>query len=350
MKQLGLNAPVFVKKPKLTKRQKFLQEMDRVVPWALWVAKIAPHYPVAGRGRRPFPLETMLRIHLMQPWFGYSAPAMEEALHDVPRRREFAGLDAAEDARPDATTILQFRRLREAHALAQVLFDGTAALLLRQGTMVDATLIAAPPSTKNRDRQRDPERSSTKQGNHYSFGLKAHLGVDATAGLVHTVAVTTAKVTDGSLTDALLHGEEATVLGDRAYTRNDRNLEAERAGPDPVWGFPFKRKQGEAELSAEHALLNRMLAPLRAVVEHPFRIVKRQFGHVKVRYRGLSKNAQQLYLLFALGNLYQARSELMAAKGTGPSIVPETGVMGRTAPVAPSQPEQNQSILTHHSA
>ncbi len=318
MKQLGLTAPVFVKKPKLTKRQKFLQEMERVVPWALWVAKVAPHYPVAGRGRRPFPLETMLRIHLMQQWFGYSDPAMEEALHDVPMLREFAGLDAGEDAMPDETTILKFRRLLEAHALAQALFDGTAALLaeqgllLRQGTVVDATLIAAPPSTKNRDRKRDPEMSSTKKGSNYHFGLKAHIGVDADSGLAHTLEVTTAKVTDGSMTDALLHGEEEIVLGDRAYTRNDRNLEAEREEHDPVWAFPFKRKQG-AELTEEQALLNRMLAPLRAAVEHPFRIVKRQFGHAKVRYRGLSKNAQQLYLLFALGNLYHARGALMAA-------------------------------------
>jgi IS5 family transposase len=241
MKQLGLNTPVFVKKPKLTKRQKFLQEMERVVPWALWVAKIAPHYPVAGRGRRPFPLETMLRIHLLQQWFGYSDPAMEEALHDVPMLREFAGLDAGEDAMPDETTILKFRRLLETHALAQALFDGTAArlaeqgLLLRQGTAVDATLIAAPPSTKNRDHKRDPEMTSTKKGSNYYFGLKAHIGVDADSGLVHTAEITTAKVADGIMTDVLLHGEETVVLGDRAYTRNDRNLEAEREEHDPVW-------------------------------------------------------------------------------------------------------------------
>jgi IS5 family transposase len=318
MKQLGLNAPVFVKKPKLTKRQKFLQEMERAVPWTLWVDRIAPHYPTAGRGRRPFPLETMLRIHLMQQWFGYSDPGMEEALHDVPMLRDFAGLDAGEDAMPDETTILKFRRLLERHQLAQALFDQTAAmlaergLLLRQGTVVDATLVAAPPSTKNRERQRDPEMTSTKKGNNYHFGLKAHIGVDATSGLVHTVEVTTAKVTDGAMTDVLLHGEEDVVLGDRAYTRNDRHLEAERREGEPVWAFPFKRKPG-AELTEEQALLNRMLAPLRAVVEHPFRILKRQFGYTKVRYRGLFKNGQQLYLLFALGNLYQARGELMVA-------------------------------------
>ena len=240
--------------------------------------------------RRPFPLETMLRIHLMQQRFGHSDPAMEEALHDVPMLREFAGLDAGEDAVPDETTILKFRRLLESHALAQALFDGTAALLaekglLRQGTIVDATLIAAPPSTKNRDRPCDPERSSTKKGSHYDFGLKAHIGVDADSGLVHTVEVTTAKVADGVMTGVLLHGEETVVLGDRAYTRNDRNLAAEREGHDPVWAFPFQRKPGEAARPAEQALINRRRAP-------PCRLVKRPFGHVKVRYRGLSKNAQ----------------------------------------------------------
>lgn len=318
MQQLGLNAPVFVKKPKLTKRQKVLQEMERAVPWTLWVDRIAPHSPTAGRGRRPFPLETMLRIHLMQQWFGDSDPGMAEALHDVPMRRDFAGLDAGEDAMPDETTILKFRRLLGRHQLAQAVFDQTAALLaergllLRQGTVVDATLVAAPPSTKNRERQRDPEMTSTQKGNHYHFGRKAHIGVDATSGLVHTVAVTTAKVTDGAMTDVLLHGEEDVVLGDRAYTRNDRNLEAERQEGEPVWAFPFTRKPGAA-LTEEPALLNRMLAPLRAVVEHPFRLLKRPFGYIKVRYRGLFKNGQPLYLLFALGNLYQARGELMVA-------------------------------------
>lgn len=318
MKQLGLSAPVFIKKPKQTKRQAFLQEMEQVLPWDEWLSRIEPHYPKAGRGRRPYPLSAMLRIHLMQQWFGYSDPGMEEALHDVPMLREFAGLDAGEETMPDETTILKFRRLLESHQLASALFAETAAmlaekgLLLREGTMVDATLIAAPPSTKNRERKRDSEMSSTKKGNNYHFGMKAHLGVDADSGLVHTVEITTAKVADGAMTDALLHGEERVVLGDRAYTRNDRNLEAEREAEEPVWGFPFKRPKGGA-LPTEQALLNRMLAGLRAKVEHPFRIVKRQFGYTKVRYRGLYKNAQQMTLLFALANLYHARKALRVA-------------------------------------
>ncbi|MEC4746990.1 IS5 family transposase [Methylomicrobium sp. Wu6] len=315
MKQLGLSAPLFVKKPKQTRRQQFLQEMEQVVPWALWESRIVPHYPTAGRGRRPFPLATMLRIHLMQQWFGYSDPAMEEALHDIPMLREFAGLDAGEDAMPDETTILKFRRLLESHQLAQTLFDETAALLaekgllLRQGTIVDATLIAAPPSTKNRERKRDKEMSSTKKGNNYHFGMKAHIGVDAESGLVHTLEVTTAKVADGVMTDALLHGEERIVLGDRAYSRKERNLEADLQEGEPVWGVSVQAQEGR-DLPAEQALYNRMLAPLRAAVEHPFRIVKRQFGYTKVRYRGLFKNGQQLYLLFALGNLYHVRQAM----------------------------------------
>jgi IS5 family transposase len=292
--------------------------MEQVVPWALWTRRIAPHYPKAGRGRRPFALDAMLRIHCLQQWFSYSDPAMEEALHDVPMLREFAGLDAGEEAMPDETTILKFRRFLERHGLAKTLFDERAArlaergLLLRQGTMVDATLIAAPPSTKNRERQRDEEMSSTKKGNNYHFGMKAHIGVDADSGLVHTMEATTAKVSDGVMTDALLHGEEKVVLGDRAYTRKDRNLEAERCEEEPVWAMPYKRKKGE-ELPSEQEVLNRMLASLRAKVEHPFRIVKRQFGYTKTRYRGLYKNAQQLYLLFALANVYQVRGALMAS-------------------------------------
>jgi IS5 family transposase len=262
----------------------------------------------------------MLRIHLLQQWFGYSDPAMEEALHDMPLLCDFAKLDVGEVAIPDESTLLNFRHLLEHHGLAETLFNDTKArlaeqgLLLREGTIVDATLIAAPSSTKNRARKRDGEMSSTKKGHNYHFGMKAHIGVDADSGLVHSLEITTAKVADGVMTDALLHGEERVVLGDRAYTRNDRNLEAERQEDEPVWAMPFKRKKGE-KLPAEHAILNRMLASLRAKVEHPFRIVKRQFGYTQVRYRGLFKNAQQLYLLFALSNLYQIRGALLPAQG-----------------------------------
>jgi transposase, IS5 family len=183
---------------------------------------------------------------------------------------------------------------------------------LRQGTIVDATLVGAAPSTKNKAKKRDPEMTSTKKGSNYHFGMKAHIGVDAQSGLVHTLAVTTAKVTDGEMLGALVHGDERVVMGDRAYTLDSRNLDAKGNPEDPVWAMPYKRKKGQP-LTAEQEVCNRMLAPLRAIVEHPFRIVKRQFGHTRVRYRGLFKNGQQLYLLFALANIYQARRALMPA-------------------------------------
>jgi IS5 family transposase len=207
----------------------------------------------------------------MQQWVGYSAPARAAALHDIPMLREFAGLDAGEDVMPDAATLLEWRRLLETHPLAQTLLDETAALpaergpLLRQGALVDAALSAAPPLTKNRERQRGGGMSSTPKGNNSPFGLKAHIGVAADSGPVQAVAVTAAEVADGTMTDARLHGEERGVLGDRAYTRNDRNPEAERGAGEPVRAFPLKRQKG-GDLPAEHTLHHRLLAGLRAVV------------------------------------------------------------------------------------
>ena len=309
----------FVKKPKLPKRQRFLNEMELVVPWPMLIQRIAPHYPVAGSGRRPIVLETMLRIHFMQQWFGYSDPAMEEALHDVPCLRQFAKLDAGCDAMPDESTILKFRHLLEAHPLASALFNDISAMLaergmiLHQGTVVDATLIAAAPSTKNRDRKRDPQMTHSKKGNQYHFGMKAHIGVDVDSGLVHTLQITTAKVADCVMRDSLTHGDENIVLGDRGYTDNDHNLSATRDDCDPVWGMPFKRPSN-GMLTQEQTLLNRMLASMRAIVQHPFRVLKCQFGYTKVRYRGLYKNGQQLYLLFALSNLFRARKAIIPAQ------------------------------------
>jgi IS5 family transposase len=319
MKQISLAEVELVKRPKTTRRQVFLAEMERLVPWDRLIARIAPHYPTAGHGRRPTPLSTMLRIHFMQQWFGYSDPAMEEALHEVPLLRRFAGLDAGEDALPDESTILRFRHLLEAHQLAEALFNEVSALLaergllLREGTIVDATLIGASPSTKNRVRQRDPAMSSTKKGNTWFFGLKAHIGVDANSGLVHTLAVTTAKV-GGVMAETLLHGEETLAMGDRGYASRDRQLDAPQSEAGPIWATPFKRKAG-ARLTAEQEDANRWLASLRARVEHPFRVVKRQFGYLKVRYRGLFKNGQQLFTLFALANVYRMRQLVTALAG-----------------------------------
>ena len=310
----------FRKQRKITRREAFLGEMERVVPWRRLEALIEPHYPVCGKGRKPYRLSTMLRVHLLQHWYGYSDPGMEEALHDIPALRRFAGLDAGESRMPDETTILNFRHLLEAHQLAESLFQEVVSLLtdqgliLREGTIVDATLIAAPPSTKNQARQRDPEMTSSKKGNQWHFGMKAHIGVDTAHGLVHTLEATTGKVSDYSMAETLLHGDEQTAHGDRGYADKsrepDRVREEDEAGPR--WFVPFKRKKG-CDTTPEQKRLNRLLAALRSAVEHPFRVVKRQFGYTKVRYRGLYKNEQNLFSHFALVNLYMARRVITPA-------------------------------------
>jgi IS5 family transposase len=316
MKQLSFAASEFAKKPKQTRREKFLLEMDVVVPWSRLLSVIEPHYPKAGNGRRPYELPTMLRIHFMQQWFGYADAAMEEALHEVPLLRHFAGLDAGTDTMPDETTILNFRHLLEKHALSSVLFaeiNGLLlerGLLLREGTTVDATLIAAPPSTKNREGKRDPEMSQTKKGNQWYFGMKAHIGVDDESGLVHTLVGTTAKVSDMSQFTQLLHGEEERVSADRGYDYPQVHAHLQESLTED---WVARKSKPNQDLDAWTRGLNHAIAKLRAIGEHPFRILKRQFGYTKVRYRGLSKNTAQLFMLFALGNLYQVRRALMAS-------------------------------------
>lgn len=322
MKQMSFAETSFVKKPKTTRRQTFLAEMDRVVPWARLCALIEPHYPKMGSkgGRPPKPVSMMLRIHFMQQWFALSDPGMEEALHDMPVMRAFAGIDAGEDAIPDETTILNFRHLLEAKGLAAMIFGEVTTLLteqgllLRQGTLVDATLIAAPSSTKNAEGKRDPEMTQTKKGNQWHFGMKAHIGVDAESGLVHTVACTTAKVADITMLETCLHGEEAIALGDRGYHKLNRTLDHFAKEGDLSILTPSKKPAGGA-LTDEQRALNKLLSAVRAIVEHPFRVVKRQFGFVKVRYRGLAKNTGQIVTLFALANLWLARKRLLPLLG-----------------------------------
>lgn len=315
--QLGLSESGFERGHRATRRQVFLAEMDRVVPWSGLEDLIRPHYPAFGRGRQPYPLAAMLRVHLMQQWFGYADQAMEEALIDQPFLRRFAGLDGGE-ALPDETTILRFRRMLEENQLAPSILGvvnhllQAHGLLLKRGTVVDATLIAAPPSTKNADGQRDLEMSQTKKGNQWYFGMKAHIGADLESGLVHTVVSTTAKVADITQMEALLHGEEKLVIGDGGYHRKDRTVHSPEPEQGPRMLTPFKREAGQ-DLPHWQRALNAALASLRSKVEHPFRIVKRQFGYTKVRYKGLAKNHSQLTVLFALSNLYQARRTLLAA-------------------------------------
>ena len=318
MKQtdLGLNLTT-----KRTRKREFLAQMERVVPWATLVELVAPYAPEGKKGRPPFAVETMLRIHFMQQWFTLSDPAMEEALHDVPLFREFASMGW--DSRlPDESTILRFRHLLERHKLADQilalvndLLTGKG-LLLKAGTVVDATLIAAPSSTKNKDGQRDPEMHQSKKGNQWFFGMKAHIGVDADSGLVHTVRGTAGNVNDVLEANSLLHGQESDVFADAGYQGAAKRPDA-RAGVN--WRIAMRPGQRRVldqadEIDALGDKIEKLKASVRAKVEHPFRVIKRQFGHTKVRYRGLKKNTAQLVTLFALSNLWMVRGKLMAAQ------------------------------------
>ena len=294
--------------------------MDRVVPWKGLIALIEPHYPKGEGGRPAYPLMAMLRVHLMQNWFGYSDPAMEEALYETTILRQFAGLSL--ERIPDETTILNFRRVLEKHELAAGIlavingYLGDRGLSLRQGTIVDATLINAPSSTKNKDGKRDPEMHQTKKGQQYYFGMKAHIGVDDESGLVHSVVGTAANVADVTQVDKLLHGDEQRVGGDAGYTGVDKR--PEHADRKVVWQIAARRstykKLGKRSvLYKAKRRIEQAKAQVRAKVEHPFRVIKRQFGYVKTRFRGLAKNTAQLVTLFALSNLWMARRHLMSA-------------------------------------
>jgi len=324
MKQMSLGESGFERKTKRTRKREFLDEMNLVVPWSELVSLIAPHAPAPGaKGGRPtFAVETMLRIHFVQQWFNLSDPGMEEALYDTPMFREFAGLDAGEDNLPDESTILRFRHLLEAHSLSlQILATVNATLaakglLLKSGTVVDATLIAAPSSTKNSSGERDPEMHQTKKGNQWHFGMKAHIGVDADSGLVHTVVGTAANVNDVTQAHALVHGEEVDVFADAGYQGVDKRDETQDIAVHwHVAMRPGKRKvlDKSTPMGAIQDRLEQVKASIRAKVEHPFRVIKRQFGHVKVRYRGLAKNTAQLHTLFALSNLWMVRRTLLQA-------------------------------------
>ncbi|MFA8471215.1 IS5 family transposase [Xanthomonas campestris pv. campestris] len=311
-------------KRKQTRREIFLAEMEQVVPWQQLLGLVAPHYPVSGRpGRQPYALATMLRIHLLQQWYALSDPAMEEALHEIPTLRRFAQLGGLDNV-PDETTILNFRRLLETHGLAARMLEAVNAHLarkgqsLRSGTIVDATLIAAPSSTKNADHARDPEMRQTKKGNQWYFGMKAHIGVDEFSGLVHHVHCTAANVADVTVTHTLLHGKEDSVFGDSGYTGADKREELQDC--EAAFFIAAKRSVlqaiGNKRERAREQRWEHFKASVRAKVEHPFRVIKRQFGYTKVRYRGLAKNTAQVLMLFALSNLWLKRKQLMPVVGT----------------------------------
>jgi IS5 family transposase len=319
MYQVGLKLNLSVKK---TRKQVFLEQMEQVVPWEALVQCIAPYYPEGKTGRPPFSLATMLRIHFMQQWFTLSDPAMEEAFFDTPLYREFAQLQ--EFGRlPDESTILRFRHRLEKHKLAEQILAVVndvltqQGLLLKAGTVVDATLIAAPSSTKNKDHKRDPEMHSSKKGEQMYFGMKAHIGADAESGLVHTVRGTSGNVHDVVQGNSLLHGQERDAFGDAGYQGIEKRADAQADVNWHVAMRPGKRRALDKNKPIDALIdqVEKLKAGIRAKVEHPFRVIKCQFGYVKVRYRGLKKNTAQLVTLFALSNLWMVRGKLMQVQG-----------------------------------
>jgi IS5 family transposase len=319
MKQVNLDISLSVKK---TRKREFLEQMDKVVPWGALVELIAPYYPEGKKGRPPFSLETMLRTHFLQQWFTLSDPGMEEAFFDTPLYREFAQREEFTRL-PDESTILRFRHRLEKHKLAQQIL-GTVndlltqrGLLLKAGTVVDATLIAAPSSTKNKDKSRDPEMHSSQKGNQWYFGMKAHIGADAESGLVHTVRGTSGNVHDVVEGNSLLHGNEVEAFGDAGYQGVDKRADAKKKVTWHIAMRPGKRKALDKNdpVDALTDRIEKAKVGIRAKVEHPFRVIKRQFGFMRVRYRGLKKNTAQLVTLFALSNLWMVRSQFMQARG-----------------------------------
>jgi IS5 family transposase len=305
-------------KGKKTRRERFLAEMDKVVPWGHLCALIEPHYPKGSPagGRPPLPLERMFRIYCLQQWYNLSDPGAEEALYDSITMRHFAGVSSDADVIPDETSILNFRRLLEKHGLtARLLAEINAHLCERglfvgKGTIVDATIINAPSSTKNADKERDPEMHQTRKGQQWYFGMKVHTGTDADSGLVHTVVATSANVADVNVLGELLHGQEESLHGDSAYHAKALKEEAEAAGIE----FNVNQRGSRSRpLTQRQRARNRRLSRVRATVEHPFLVVKRLWGHAKVRYRGLKKNLAQMNTLFALANLYRMRYHLMSS-------------------------------------
>jgi IS5 family transposase len=303
----------FATKKKTTRREKFLARMEAVIPWPQLLAVIEPFYPKGQRGRPPIGLERMLRVYFLQQWYGLADEALEDALYDSQALQSFARIDLSAEGVPDATTLLNFRHLLETHDLCKALFTAINAdltargLLLRAGTLVDATLIAAPSSTKNQDKQRDPERHQTKKGNQWYFGMKAHIGADRDSKLVHTVVVTAANVADITQTAALLHGQETQVHADAGYTGVEKRAEIVALKRELDWQIARKRGiiKAMAEGAAKESLkaVEKIKASVRAYVEHPFHLVKNIFRYRKVRYRGLAKNGHQLYVLFGLANV-----------------------------------------------
>jgi IS5 family transposase len=315
MKQTTFASAAWDKKGKVTRRERFLAEMDAVIPWPRLLALIEPHYPKAGNGTQPLPMERMLRIYFMQNWFNLSDPGAEDALYDSESMRRFAGIELVEDDIPDESTILRFRHLLEQHRLTEQIFAEIRTLLeekrllLKSGTIVDATIIAAPPSTKNAEGKRDPEMHQTKKGKDWHFGMKAHVGTDK-RGIVHSLTTTAANVHDSTQMAKLLHGEEREVFGDQAYWNESHRQSARALGIR----YRINRRAARRPLTEHERRINQLRSRARARCEHAFHVVKHLWGFSKVRYRGLAKNTARLFTAFALANLYLLRRRLLPAQ------------------------------------
>ena len=313
MKQTTFASLSWDSKGRTTRRERFLAEMDAVMPWARLAGLIEPHYPKAGNGRPPLPLERMLRVYFMQQWFNLSDPQAEDALYDIEPMRRFAGIELAEDVIPDESTILRFRHLLEQHRLTEAIFAEVRALLesrgllLKSGTIVDATIIAAPTSTKNEKHERDPEMHQTMKGKDWHFGMKVHVGTDK-RGLVHSLVAGPANEADITRLDELLHGQETELYGDQVYWSEDHRLQCTHAG----MRYRVNRRPSHSrKLNEQQRAINRARSRTRARGEHAFHVVKRLWGFAKVRYRGIFKNTVRAFAMFALANLYLVRRKLM---------------------------------------
>jgi IS5 family transposase len=311
--QTSFSQAEFADKKKITRREKFLGRMEEIIPWPSLLAVLEPYYPKGERGRPPVGLERMLRVYFLQQWYGLADEAIEDAIYDSQAMRGFARIDLAADGVPDATTLLKFRRLLETNDLCKGIFKAinedltTRGLMMRAGTLVDATLLAAPPSTKNKEKKRDPAMHQTRKGHQWYFGMKAHIGADRDSKLVHTVVVTAANVADVTKTAELLHGQETQVHADAGYTGVEKRAEITALNRTIDWQIAGKRgrikKMAEGPEKEALQAAEKAKASVRAFVEHPFHILKNLFRHRKVRYRGLAKNGHQLHTLFGLANL-----------------------------------------------
>lgn len=315
MRQGTLSDAGFEKYRKRTRKEKFLEEMERIVPWGKLVEVIEPYYPKPeGAGRRPIGLERMLRIHFVQHWFNLSDPGVEEALYDSRALRRFVGIDLGREPAPDETTVCKFRHLLEEQGLGKKLFEQVNEYLKEQGmavnrgTIVDATIIHAPSSTKNRQKERDPEMHQTRKGNQWYFGMKAHIGVDSRSKLIHSVEATAANVHDSRVLEKLLHGKEKRVWGDSAYSGQKAAMA--KAAPE-ARDWTQDKGHRYRKLTERERASNRYKSRVRAKVEHQFGILKLRFGFTKVRYRGLAKNAHRLVTACALSNLVMAKKALL---------------------------------------